>query len=241
MSGAILIMARAPGPGACKTRLEPLLSADGCAALQAQLIRHTAEWAHASGRPVWVAFDLPDAKPQLAALVPATVALFAQQGRDLGERLTHAVAHVASKHTGPLTVLGTDSPTLGARDVDALELVLEGGWDAGLIGAHDGGYAAIALARPAPGAFALPVQLWGGPHVLQSTLDLLRRDGLSAAVLDAVHDLDTPADAARLLQSGFCPPAIRPLLTRPTRTAGVTQMIGSSHPQIQRRLHVRSA
>ncbi len=45
-------MARAPGPGACKTRLEPLLSADSCAALQAQLIRHTAEWAHASGRPV---------------------------------------------------------------------------------------------------------------------------------------------------------------------------------------------
>lgn len=241
MSGAILIMARAPRPGACKTRLEPLLGADGCAALQAQLIRHTAEWAQISGRPVWVAFDPPDAEPQITALVPVTVALFAQQGRDLGERLTHATAYVASKHTGLLTVLGTDSPTLGVRDVDALELVLEGGWDAALIGAHDGGYAAIALGRPVPGAFALPVQLWGGRHVLQSTLDLLRRDGLSAAVLDAVYDLDTPADAACLLRSGFCPPAIRPLLTRPTRTAGVTQRIGSSDPQIQRRLHARSA
>lgn len=80
VSGAILIMARAPRPGACKTRLEPLLGADGCAVLQAQLIRHTAEWAQASGRPVWVAFDPPDAEPQIAAHVPVPVALFAQHG-----------------------------------------------------------------------------------------------------------------------------------------------------------------
>jgi hypothetical protein len=238
VNGAILIMAKAPRPGACKTRLEPLLGAEGCAALQAQLLRHTVEWAQSSAWPVWVAFDPPDAGPQLTGLVPASVVLLAQQGRDLGERLTHAVAHVAASHTGPLTVLGTDSPTLGARDVDDLELVLEGGWDAGLIGAHDGGYAAIALPRPVPGAFALPSQLWGGPHVLTGTLARLRREGLSAAVLDVVHDLDTPADAARLRQSASCPPTIRPLLTPAIRAAGVRQMIGPSHPQLPRSLHV---
>lgn len=231
-------MARAPRPGACKTRLQPLLGADGCAALQAELIRHTAGWAHASGRPVWMAFDPPDAEPELAALIPAPVVLFAQRGRDLGERLTHAVAHVAASHTGPLTVLGTDSPTLGARVVDALERVLNGGRDAGLIGAHDGGYAAIALARPVPGAFTLPSRLWGGPHVLQSTLELLRRDGLSAAVVDTVHDLDTPADAADLRQSASCPPPIRTLLTPAIRAGGVRHIIGPSHTHLPRSLHV---
>jgi rSAM/selenodomain-associated transferase 1 len=231
-------MARAPRPGACKTRLEPLLGSHGCAALQAQLIRHTAGWAQASGRPVWVALDPPDAEAQLTGLVPASVALLAQQGRDLGERLAHAVAHVAAAHTGPLTVLGTDSPTLGARDIDTLELALEGGWDASLIGAYDGGYAAIALARPVPGAFALPSQLWSGPHVLTGTLARLRREGLSAAVLDVVHDLDTPADAARLRQSASCPPTIRPLLTPATRAGGVRQMIRPSHPQRSGMLHV---
>jgi hypothetical protein len=231
-------MARAPRPGACKTRLEPLLGAEGCAVLQAGLIRHTVEWAQASGRPVWVAFDPPDAEAELAALLPAPVVLFPQRGRDLGERLTHAVDHVAGDHTGPLSVLGTDSPTLGARDVDALELVLEGGWDAALIGAHDGGYAAIALARTVPGAFALPSQLWGGPHVLPSTLARLRREGLSAAVLDVVHDLDTPADAARLRQSASCPPTIRPLLTPAIRAAGVGRIVGPSHPRNPRSVHV---
>jgi rSAM/selenodomain-associated transferase 1 len=231
-------MARAPRPGACKTRLEPLLGADGCAALQAELIRHTVGWAQGGGRPVWVAFDPPDAEAELAALIPAPVALFPQRGRDLGERLAHAVYHVAGGHTGPLSVLGTDCPTLRARDVDALELALSGGWDAGLIGAHDGGYAAIALARPLPGAFALPPQLWGGPRVLQSTLELLRQDGLSAAVLDTVHDLDTPADAARLRQSASCPPTIRTLLTPAIPAAGVRQMLGLSHPQLPRSLHV---
>lgn len=212
-------MARAPRPGACKTRLEPLLGSGGCAVLQAQLIRHTTEWAQASGRSVWVAFDPPDAEAELAALVPAPVALFAQRGRDLGERLTHAVDHVAGGHAGPLTVLGTDSPTLSTRDVAALEVALAGGWDACLIAAHDGGYAAIALSRPVPGAFALGPDVWGGPHVLTGTLARLRREGLSAAVLDVVHDLDTPADAARLGQSASCPPTIRPLLTPAIRTA----------------------
>ena len=238
MNGAILIMARAPRPGACKTRLEPLLGSGGCAVLQAQLIRHTTEWAQASGRSVWVAFDPPDAEAELAALVPAPVALFAQRGRDLGERLTHAVDHVAGGHTGPVSVLGTDSPTLGARDVDALEVALAGGWDACLIGAHDGGYAAIALSRPVPEAFALGPDVWGGPHVLTGTLARLRREGLSAAVLDVVHDLDTPADAARLGQSASCPPTIRPLLTPAIRAAGVRQMIGPSHSQLPRSLHV---
>ena len=231
-------MARAPRPGTCKTRHEPRLGADGCAALPAQLLRHTTEWAQASGRPVWVAFDPPDAEAELAALIPAPVAVFAQRGRNLGERLTRAVDHVAARHAGPLSVVGTDSPTLRARDVDALELALAGGWDTCLIGAHDGGYAAIALSRPVPEAFALCPDLWGGPHVVTGTLERLRRAGLSAAVLDVVHDLDTPADAARLRQSASCPPTIRPLLTPAVQAAGVRQMIGPSHPQLPRSLHV---
>jgi hypothetical protein len=242
VSGAILIMARAPRPGACKTRLEPLLGAEGCAALQTELIRHTAGWASASGRRVWVAFDPPDAEAELAVLLPASVHLFPQLGPGLGERLSTAVEHVGRRHRGPISVLGTDSLTVGARDVDALELALAGGWDACLLGAHDGGYAAITLACPLPDAFALPPELWGGPELLASTLDLLRRRGLSAAVLDVVDDLDTPEDAARILESGTCPGSVRLLLSGAVRAAAAGMPVaGRFDPRAQRRLHVGSA
>ncbi|MGI8862897.1 MAG: TIGR04282 family arsenosugar biosynthesis glycosyltransferase [Solirubrobacteraceae bacterium] len=242
MSGAILIMARAPRAGACKTRLEPLLGADGCAALQTELIRHTAAWACASGRRVWMAFDPSDAEAELAPLLPGAVHLFPQLGPSLGERLTNAVDQVGRRHRGPISVFGTDSPTVGGRDVDALELAVAGGWDACLLGAHDGGYAAITLAPPLPDAFALPPELWGGPDVLVHTLDLLRRQGRSAAVLDVVHDLDTPEDAARILRSGSCPHSVRLLLSRAVRaSAGGMPAAGRFDPQAQRRLYVGSA
>lgn len=212
MSGAILVMARAPRPGGCKTRLEPLLGPLGCAGLQRELLRHTVGWAAASGRPKWLAFDRPDAERELEDLVPRTVHRFAQYGDDLGQRLQDAVARVASSHAGPVTVVGTDSPTIGPRDVDALELALAGGWDACLLGAHDGGYAALALSRPLPWAFGLPPSAWGGPDVLDLTIGLLRRQGLAVAVLDRVPDLDTPADARRLATDAACPEAVRTAL-----------------------------
>lgn len=40
---SVLIMAKAPRPGSVKTRLHPLLLPERCAALQAELIRHTVE------------------------------------------------------------------------------------------------------------------------------------------------------------------------------------------------------
>lgn len=212
MSLAVLIMARAPRPGTCKTRLEPLLGPEGCAALQAALIAHTAGWAWATGRPVWLAFDPPAAEDDVAAAVPAGMRRFPQAAGDLGERLDDAVARVASAHSGPVVVIGTDSPLLGPRDLDALELALEGGWDACVLAAHDGGYAALALSRPLPRAFSLPAQAWGGPTVLERTLALLRRQDLAVAVLDRIDDLDTPDDARRLARDPSCPKPIRGLL-----------------------------
>lgn len=212
MSAAVLIMARAPRPGACKTRLEPLLGPDGCAALQAELIRHTAGWTAATGRPVWLAHDPSDAGAELTALVPPSVRRFPQRGADLGQRLEDAVARVASVHAGPVIVVGTDCPLLAARDLDALETALVGGWDACLLGARDGGYVALALARPLPAAFGLAADAWGGPEVLDRTLALLRRQGCSAAVLDTLPDLDTPEDAMALTADPACPRAVREAL-----------------------------
>ena len=205
-------MARAPRPGEAKTRLEQLLGPAGCARLQAELIRHTAGWASTHEGKAWLAFTPAGAREEVAGLVPASVSLFAQEGRDLGERLRHASAFAFRAHPGALILIGTDAPQLGLVHVGSAERALAAGYDACLVPAIDGGYALIALARPTPQAFELPPAAWGGHRVLELTVRALRRSGRACKMLEPVGDLDCPDDAMHMLADARCPPAIRDAL-----------------------------
>ena len=209
---SVVIMAKAPRAGAVKTRLEPLLGAEGCARLQRELVRHTAGWVARTRPRVWLAFTPPDAREEFAGLIPRRVRLFPQQGGDLGERLRQASEHVLGRRGAPLMVIGTDAPELDAAHLWFAERELRAGRDASLVPTVDGGYALLALARPAPSAFALPRDAWGGPEVLALTLGALDAAGLSWALLDPVRDLDTPEDARHVAADPRCPPAVRALL-----------------------------
>jgi rSAM/selenodomain-associated transferase 1 len=205
----VLIMARAPRPGDTNTRLEPLLGPVGCARLQAELIRHTAGWASRATRTAWLAFTPPDARAELAGLVPRRVRLFPQDGRDLGARLRNATEAIARRHRGPLAVIGTDAPELGPVHLQFAEHALATGHDACLVPSLDGGYALIALAHPTPAPFDLPPDAWGGPDVLALTMTTLASAGFTTALLEPVRDLDTPADARHIAADPRCPPAVR--------------------------------
>jgi rSAM/selenodomain-associated transferase 1 len=207
MSG-VLIMARAPRPGATKTRLESLLGPAGCARLQAELVRHTAAWVARATRRTWLAYAPSDARAEIAGLVPSSVRLFPQETGDLGARLSSAAQHIFRRHRGPLAVIGTDAPELGAPHLREAEFALSGN-DASLIPTLDGGYALIALAQPTPEAFDLPPSAWGGPDVLALTVSALHAAGCTCALLEPVRDLDTPADALRIVADPRCPPAIK--------------------------------
>jgi rSAM/selenodomain-associated transferase 1 len=216
----ILIMARAPRPGEAKTRLEPLLGPDGCARLQAELIRHTARWVTRATRSAWLAFTPPDARDELAGLVPRRVRLFSQQDGDLGARLRAATELVFRRHGGALMVIGTDAPELGAVHLRFAEHALATGADACLVPALDGGYALIALARPTPAAFDVPPDAWGGPDVLALTMMALETAGCSSALLEPVRDLDTPADARYIAADPRCPPPVKRALQHRSMAAG---------------------
>lgn len=211
---AVLVMARAPWPGTVKTRLTPMLGAGGCARLQASLIRRTAALAEtAAPGACYVAFDPPDAGNMLADLVPAGVALLAQRGADLGQRMAAAADDVFELRAGPLVVVGTDVPTLTAADLRAAFDALAAGLDLVLGPARDGGYYLVGLSRPLPGLFAIDPTLWGGDRVLAATVAAAADAGLDAALLDLRGDLDTPADAWALLADPLLPGDIAALLT----------------------------
>lgn len=212
MTTGIVIMAKAPEPGAVKTRLAPLLGQAGCAELQRRLIQHTVRWALRAADLVSVAYAPAGAGELLAGLVPPAVALFPQRGASLGARMQAACADAAGRHHGPLALIGTDAPLLGPSHVHAAFAELAQGADACLIPARDGGYVLIALTNLDAAAFDIPDGAWGGPDVLEQTLEALARAGLRAALLPAVPDLDTPGDVMALKAHPGCPPALRTVL-----------------------------
>lgn len=213
---AVLVMAKAPRPGLVKTRLAPMLGDDRCASLQAALITRVASVA-TSVAPggTYVAFDPPDARGELAGLVPPGVELVAQRGQHLGERLAAAVTDVCVVHRGLLVVVGTDIPLLGARHLHDAFVALAAGDDVVLGPAHDGGYYLVGMNRPEPLLFDIAPELWGGPHVLSATTNRARSMGLRVGLLEVLQDLDTPEDAVALAAEASLPSELRLLLSGP--------------------------
>jgi len=207
---ATLVMARQPIPGHCKTRLEPLLGPDGCARLQAALLRHAAAWAVAiAPESAYLAIDPPGEVPGADGLH-----VFAQQGSDFGARLTHAAEYVFARCRGPLLLVGTDLPTLSAGHAAEALGALARGADVVFGPAKDGGYWLIGLSARCDAVFALPADEWGGPGVLELSLAAAAAANLSHAVLASEeHDLDVPADAAHALRDPRTSSAVRTALT----------------------------
>ena len=228
MTGAALVMAKAPRPGTVKTRLHPRLGPHGSARLQAALIRQVTALTRRAGLATYVAVDPPHAG--MRDITPNDVRLIPQVPGDLGARMTAAVTDVfAMKAAGetdrdPLVVLGTDAPTLTADLLRQACAALDGDADVVLGPAMDGGYYLIGMREPRTGLFALPPGLWSGPRVLTQTLTLARRDRLAVRLLPALRDLDTPADADALLDDPLLPAAIGAVLRgaapHPVHSAG---------------------
>ncbi|MBN9098172.1 MAG: TIGR04282 family arsenosugar biosynthesis glycosyltransferase [Pseudonocardia sp.] len=202
-------MARAPVAGTVKTRLHPLLGAEGCARLQTALIRHAAALDGGRG---FLAHTPPGAAGLIRPLVGRRLTLFPQQGADLGDRMAAAVAVAAARRPGPVILIGTDCPVLRRAHLSAAAAQLAGGCDVVLGPAYDGGYYLIALARPDPRIFALPTRAWGGPHVADYTAERAAAAGLQLGFIDPEHDLDTPADATAVLSDPRLPPEIAAML-----------------------------
>ena len=208
---AAIVIAKAPRPGLCKTRLEPLLGPEGCAALQAELVRRAAAWAAAVATP-YVAFTPADAREEIAALVPPQTTLIDQADGDLGDRLAAATGHVLAEHGGPVVLIGVDTPQLRPRiGRQALE-DLRSGIDVTFGPAADGGYYLVGLSEPHPEIFDLPTEAWGGEQVFELSLAAAHRAGLSLAMLRPERDLDDEADARAMLADPLTPPEVAALL-----------------------------
>ncbi|MFN4090259.1 MAG: TIGR04282 family arsenosugar biosynthesis glycosyltransferase [Alphaproteobacteria bacterium] len=197
-SVAVAVFAKAPIPGFAKTRLAPVLGADGAAALQARFIERTVGTALAADvGPVtlWCAPDCSHpAFRRIAARSP--VGLVPQPDGDLGIRMAAVFAAAA----GPTLLVGTDCPVLTPEHLRACAAALTRA-DAVFLPVEDGGYVLVGLGRPAPGLF--DDMTWSTPCVMAQTRTRLRRMQLSWAEPELLWDVDDEADLTRCRTLGL--------------------------------------
>ena len=213
----LVIMAKAPRPGAVKTRLAPSLSVQAVAAFYRCLLDDTLALARSlSG--VEVAIMCPDSDvdelAQLAGMQlpgkPASVV--AQKGEGLAAGLTSVFAHFAEgRRTNALQrriiAFNSDSPHLPRSILeDAFETLAA--HDVVVGPTHDGGYYLVGAKTSHPTLFAGDGM--GTSSALDRLLSRARALELSVGFAAPFYDIDVADDLTRLAEELRLAPARAP-------------------------------
>jgi uncharacterized protein len=198
----VIVFARAPQPGAVKTRLVPLLGKAGAAALHAKLVKRTLVTACTASLGSVELHCAPDTDDPFfhdcAGHYGAT--LQPQVAGDLGARMLAAFESALATHARVLLV-GSDCPALTTHHLRQAERALRDGADAVFAPCEDGGYALIGMRRVDAGIF--DGIAWGGDSVMADTRERLKRLDWNWSELEILWDVDRPEDYSRLVASGL--------------------------------------
>ncbi len=183
----IVLFARYPVAGECKTRLIPALGADGAASLHRKLTERTIGVIRGGGAPITLAFT-GAAQSDFEQWLGNDIKLVEQEEGDLTAKL------LACLDPAPVIFFGADTPDLDTRHVVAAINGLQ--THEVVIGpAEDGGYYLIAMRTALPEL--LTDMPWSTDQVLPETLTRLARLGIAPLLLETLSDCDRPEDLAR--------------------------------------------
>jgi uncharacterized protein len=191
----LVIMAKAPKPGAVKTRLTPSLSPTAVTAFYCCLLDDTLALARSLSN-VELAIMCPEGDVgELVQLAGSTASVVAQKGEGLAAGLRSVFAHFVEDHRRRTIAFNSDSPhlprfvledafeTLAARDV--------------VVGpTHDGGYYLVGAKASHPTLFA--GDGLGTSSALERLLSRARALELSVGLAAPFYDIDVADDLTRL-------------------------------------------
>ena len=202
----LVVFARIPAAGQVKTRLIGSLGADGANDLHRRLVGSALQRAAAARDArveLWITGE-PDADFIRQCRRHCRLSVFEQQGADLGQRMSHAIASVIARGaSGTRCVLiGSDCPAQTPGDLEQAASALASN-DVVLQPALDGGYVLIGMHRHHPALF--DSISWGGAEVCAQTEAAAACGGLTLHRLRALPDLDTEADLQLAIDRGWLP------------------------------------
>jgi uncharacterized protein len=209
MSCAIAVMAKAPRPGLCKTRLVPPLSPAQAAGLSAAFLRDITENLRAAARTMpivsYVAYAPAGTEPLFDGVLAQGTKLVLADGsfpapshvQGFGRCLLHAVQSLFALGHTSVCVLNSDSPTLPTRFLRQAAAWLAEPGDRAVIGpADDGGYYLLGMKQAHAHLFA--DISWSTPLVAAQTRGRALEAGIELLELPKWYDVDDAASLRRL-------------------------------------------
>ncbi|MBD3169373.1 MAG: DUF2064 domain-containing protein [candidate division Zixibacteria bacterium] len=191
----LVMFARDPVPGECKTRLTPHLNEDQSANLYKAFIRDLLDKLKGSE---YYDFYVYLYHSNIVDSFWATfeVELRPQQGENLGERMLNAFAELFNEGYEKAVIIGSDVPTIDIADIGEAFKALE--TDGIVLGpAEDGGYYLIGLKHAYQQLFE-DID-WGSSGVYSSTLSRIKELSINLYELKLRNDVDTIDDLRRLI------------------------------------------
>jgi len=194
---ALAIMSRVPSPEG-KSRLQELLKPEQRERLQWAFLLDTLD--KVKRLPEFKCFVAATPAVQagrLKAAVGRGVEVVAQPAGDLGWRMLSVMRQLFQYGYAPVILIGADVPTLPpAYLLEAVQMLER--FQLVLGPATDGGYYLIGMRYP-DGRVMHNIS-WGRDSVLQETLAVCDRHGLTRGMLGFLRDVDRPADLLALAQ-----------------------------------------
>ncbi|HXI03500.1 MAG TPA: TIGR04282 family arsenosugar biosynthesis glycosyltransferase [Candidatus Saccharimonadales bacterium] len=195
---ALVIFARAPRPGAVKTRLGPVFTPEEACEIHLALAGDVVERSlRAVGRIAEVVLSWSEAPAagSLPAGFPSADATELQGKGDLGERMALTMQARLRGGYRRVAILGSDVPTLPDDHLrSAFELL--GTREVVLGPATDGGYYLIGMSRLHLNLFR--GMEWGSSGVIAATKKRLKSARVPHGEIGPWHDVDTAEDVSRL-------------------------------------------
>jgi rSAM/selenodomain-associated transferase 2/rSAM/selenodomain-associated transferase 1 len=195
----LIIFTRYPATGATKTRLIPLLGAEGAANLQRKMTEHTLSRMKGltSSNELTIEIRYDGGNEQIMRQWLGSEFEYASQGDgDLGKRMQGAIEDAFESNASSAVIIGTDIPDLTAVDIQKAFAALKR--KQMVLGpAKDGGYYLIGFKKtafsPAVGDLFSGIT-WGEHDVLKKTINIATGLGLSYSLLKELDDVDRPED-----------------------------------------------
>jgi rSAM/selenodomain-associated transferase 1 len=205
---AIAVMAKAPRPGRCKTRLVPPLSPEQAAALSAAFLRDITENIFSAGKKIFgcIAYAPAGLEALFDGHIAAGTGLVLADGspdmpagiEGFGRCLYHAIDSLLAGGFCSAVVLNSDSPTLPTEFLRRTAAVLAQPGDRAVLGpADDGGY--YLLGMKAAHAHLFTDIAWSTADVAAQTRARAREIGLELVELPDWYDVDDAASLTRLI------------------------------------------
>ena len=228
---AIAVMAKAPQPGRCKTRLIPPLSPEQAAALSGAFLRDITENLALASRasPIqgFIAYAPAGLEPLFDGHLAAGTRLVLADGEPVtvpgvagfGRSLLHAVQALLGQGYPAVCLLNSDSPTLPTECLSRAAALLAAPGDRAVLGpADDGGYYLLGMKTEHPELFADIT--WSTDRVADQTRERARSIGLELVELPTWYDVDEASALQRLHAEldapagGYAAPATAACLAR---------------------------